>query len=102
MLRALIEIGRVINLPCREHSILISREADGDLPLATRVGLRLHFVLCAPCRHFAKQIRFFKRAARRLPDAAARRALVASRMPHDVRRRLLRSLGGRWRPGTRD
>jgi len=89
----MIEIGRVMNLPCREHSILISRDADNELPRATRVGLRLHFILCAPCRHFSAQIRFLKRAAQRLPAAAAERALVAAQMPADVRERLRRAAG---------
>jgi hypothetical protein len=86
------EIARVMSLPCREHSLLISRDADAQVSRSTRVGLRLHYVLCAPCRHFAAQLRFLRRAAGRLSAAAAERALASSRMPEDVRHRIMSRL----------
>ncbi len=93
-IRGLIEVIRVMNRPCRDHSVLISREIDGELPPATRVGLRLHYVLCGACRHFSAQLRLFKRAAARLPPDAVERALASTRMPEAVRARILIRLRG--------
>jgi hypothetical protein len=93
--RGVFEVIRVMNRPCREHAPLISRLVDDELPRATRVGLVLHFVLCSPCRHFAQQLRFFKRAAARLPGGAAERILEGSAMPPPARERVLGRLGGR-------
>jgi hypothetical protein len=86
------EVVRVMNLPCREHSMLISHDTDGQLPRATRVGLHLHFILCSPCRHFAAQLRFLGRAAARLGVVGAERSLEGGRMPPEVRDRLRRRL----------
>jgi hypothetical protein len=88
MLKDTREVLRILNSPCREHSILISRLMDNDLPRATRLGLRLHFILCAPCRHFARQLRGLKQAAARLSAQAADRALEGTRMPGEVRERI--------------
>jgi hypothetical protein len=88
------EVARVMSLPCREHSMLISRDADGEVRRATRVGLRLHYILCAPCRHFAGHLRFFKRAAGRMSSAAVERATGSARMPEDVHRRIDQHLRG--------
>ena len=88
------EVLRVLSLPCREHSILISRDTDGELRRATHVGLRLHFALCGPCRHFAEHLRFLRRAAAKLTPAAAERAMAAARMPGEVRARILARMKG--------
>ncbi len=88
----LVQIARVLNRPCREHSLLISRHTDGEVGRATRVGLRIHYVLCRPCRHFAAQLRLLKHAAARLTPGAVERALASSRMPADVRARIISRL----------
>jgi hypothetical protein len=94
MFAGLLEVVRVLNLPCREHSILISRLTDGQLPRSTRIGLRLHFLICGPCRHFARQLVFFRRAAARLSSGAIERVLSSARMPDEVRARIAARLRG--------
>lgn len=94
LIMGLLEIVRVMNRPCKDHSLPISRDTDGELPRATRVGLHLHYLLCRPCRHFAAQLRLFKRTAARLSPEAIDRVLASSRMPEDVRARILARLSG--------
>ena len=93
-LASIVEVVRVMNLPCREHSVLISRDQDGQIRRATHIGLRLHFVLCAPCRHLAAQLRFLRRAAERIGVVRAERALGDAAMPADVRERIRRRISG--------
>jgi hypothetical protein len=57
-------------LPCREVSRLVSQGLDRALGLGERVALRLHFVICEGCRNFNRQMRFLRRAMRRLPESA--------------------------------
>jgi hypothetical protein len=92
MLRGTAEFFRVSNASCRDHSLLISRAADKDLSLGGRLALRLHYLMCAPCRHFAQHLRFLRLAAARLRNVrgAAERTLDPARMPEEVRERLRR------------
>jgi predicted anti-sigma-YlaC factor YlaD len=41
---------------CLESARLLSERRDHPLPLAKRIGLRLHLLLCALCRTYEKQI----------------------------------------------
>jgi predicted anti-sigma-YlaC factor YlaD len=44
-------------IDCKEASRLISQHADRPLPLARRIQLRLHLVVCDACRNFSRQVR---------------------------------------------
>jgi hypothetical protein len=95
VIRAFFHVLYILNRPCRKNNFDISREVDDALPRPTRIGLRIHFLICGPCRRFRNQLRFLKAAALRLQDAAVERALASSRMPADVRDRLRSQLGER-------
>jgi hypothetical protein len=41
---------------CLESARLLSERRDHPLPLAKRIGLRLHLLLCALCRTYQKQL----------------------------------------------
>lgn len=51
---------------CVEMSRLTSRSLERPLTVTTRLKMRLHFVICAWCRRYFKQIHFLHRAAPRL------------------------------------
>ncbi len=53
-------------LDCKTVSRLISDGQDQDLPTAERARLRLHFVICAACRHVDAQVGFLRRAMQQL------------------------------------
>jgi len=88
------EIARVMNAPCRSHSEMMSAALDGRLPLSTRIGLRLHTVLCGPCRRLFAQFTLLQAASKRLTGAAQDRILRSGSMPAEVRDRLAARLRG--------
>ena len=49
---------------CREASLAQSEKLDHPLPMARRLGLRLHLLLCQWCRRYGNQLRLLRRAAR--------------------------------------
>lgn len=55
-------------LSCKETSRLLSQGEDRPLAFGERVGLRLHLMICAGCRNAGVQLRFLRRAMRRLAD----------------------------------
>jgi hypothetical protein len=57
-------------LSCKETSRLLSESRERPLPLGTRIGLKLHLMMCRICRQTVRQIAAIEAAAR----AFARRA----------------------------
>ena len=55
-------------LSCKEVTRLVSQGEDRGLAIGERVALRLHLVICQGCRNVSRQLRFLRRALRRLPD----------------------------------
>jgi hypothetical protein len=53
-------------LTCKEASRLLSQSLDQSLPAMKRLELRFHVWLCRSCANFEKQLKFLRRAARRL------------------------------------
>lgn len=52
-------------LNCRQAAELISRTLDEKLTLRQRIGLRLHLLHCALCRHYREQLGFLRATTRR-------------------------------------
>ncbi|MBY0313248.1 MAG: hypothetical protein K2W85_14350 [Phycisphaerales bacterium] len=79
------EVVRVLRLPCREHTLLFSKQLDEPLSRATALGLRIHIVYCRGCSRYRRQLRRLHELARSLgtqldsgepmPDAARERVL---------------------------
>ena len=55
-------------LSCKEVTRLVSQGEDRGLAFGERVALRLHFAICQGCRNVNRQLKFLRRAMRRLPD----------------------------------
>ena len=49
-------------ISCQESARLITARLDRELPLATRLVLRLHLPACDACPRFARQIELMDRA----------------------------------------
>ena len=45
-----------IRRTCRQVAALLSAREDRALPLAERLGLRLHLAMCAGCTGFERQV----------------------------------------------
>ncbi|HEX2649344.1 MAG TPA: zf-HC2 domain-containing protein [Burkholderiales bacterium] len=55
-------------LPCREVMRKVSQGEDRSLAFGERVALRLHFAICRGCRNASAQLKFLRRAVRRLSE----------------------------------
>jgi hypothetical protein len=88
MIRFLADIVRVMNMPCREHTVLLSRQLDEPLRPGQEWGLRFHLVLCTGCRLFKRQLLQIRALARSL----AEEALKGETLPDPVRRRIVARL----------
>jgi len=58
-------------LSCREAVRLISEGMDRPLPVWTRIGLRVHVLICTLCERYRRQLLFIRDAVRRHPDELA-------------------------------
>lgn len=43
-------------MTCKEVSTLVSTEQVHEAPLAQRIGVRLHLMMCRHCRRFRRQL----------------------------------------------
>jgi hypothetical protein len=55
---------------CREVVRLLSRSMEVKLPLATRIKIRFHYLICVWCYRYGKQLRALRRFASSLPEHA--------------------------------
>jgi len=53
---------------CREVVRILSRSMDSKLPLTMRIKLRLHYLICAWCQRYAKQLHVLRKIASSAPD----------------------------------
>jgi hypothetical protein len=51
------DVLKVLTMPCKEHTVLFSRQLDVRLPAGEAAGLRIHVLYCAGCARFRRQIR---------------------------------------------
>lgn len=78
------DMVRVLTMPCREHTVLLSRQLDAPLTRGESVGLRIHIVYCAGCRRFRAHLRHL----RALGQSLARGMDDQPGLPDAVRDRL--------------
>jgi predicted anti-sigma-YlaC factor YlaD len=53
---------------CKDVSRLVSDALDRSLPLAQRVAVRIHLVMCQACDLYSRQIRSLRELLRRYPE----------------------------------
>jgi hypothetical protein len=91
--RRLSNIWRLLNLPCREISELVSLSLDDDLPRAERLAVTVHLLYCKACRRFRRQALTLKSAMARLAsDPSAARLAEIPHLTSEARGRIKRSL----------
>jgi hypothetical protein len=88
MIRFLGDMARVLNMPCRAHTELLTRQLDGPLSAGETFGLRLHLLICTGCRRFRSQIR----RIRSIILSMQRETQDGPPMPQAVRERVLAHL----------
>lgn len=55
-------------MTCKEVSTLVSTEQVDEAPLARRIGVWLHLMMCRHCRRFRRQLVRIGRIARLIAD----------------------------------
>jgi hypothetical protein len=62
------EIMAALTPNCRDAARVQSDQLEGPLPVARRVGLFLHLLICKWCRRYGRQIRFLRKASHECPE----------------------------------
>jgi len=55
----------IIGRTCKEVTHLVLQAEDTALPLADRLAVRLHMVVCKACPRFVEQVVFMRKASAR-------------------------------------
>lgn len=53
---------------CREVARLQSQSMEAKLPLATRIKIRFHYLICVWCYRYGEQLRALRKIAASLPE----------------------------------
>src|SRR5438067_8890280 len=53
---------------CPEVTRILSLGMDKELPLTTRIKLRVHYLMCSFCERYAKQLKYIRQVSREFPD----------------------------------
>ena len=63
---------------------------DKELPLLTRMKLRIHFLMCSFCQRYMKQLKYMRQVAREFPEKIG--DVSDATLPSEVTQRLKESL----------
>ena len=63
---------------------------DKGLPLATRIKLRVHYLMCSFCERYAKQLNYMRAVAREFPEKIGEISDVT--LPAEAKQRLKETL----------
>jgi len=58
----------ILNCSCEQSSRLVSESLDRELTASERWAVRMHHLVCGPCRKVAKQLRRIRAALSDLPQ----------------------------------
>ena len=75
---------------CADMSRLASRSLDQPLSLRLRLKMRLHYLICAWCKRYFKQLKFLHEAAPRFEEHAG--ALPGRGLSAEAKQRLVQRL----------
>jgi hypothetical protein len=84
------DVGRVLSLPCREHTKLFTRQIDEPLSDGVAAGLRIHILYCTGCSRFRQQIR----RLHELAGTIGREMNSEEELPAPVRERVKKRISG--------
>ena len=73
--------------PARSHKVL---RMDRELPLFTRVKLRIHYLMCSFCERYEKQLKYMREVACEFPEKIGE--VSKETMPEDVKQRMREAL----------
>lgn len=89
MMKLMMRLMNLVLPTCEEVSRLFSRAMDEELPRRTRLGLRIHLMMCIWCRRNAGQLEMMRDLSRCSVYAHG----DEPRLSPDARERITRALG---------
>ena len=63
---------------------------DKELPLATRIKLRIHYLMCSFCERYAKQLNYMRKVSREFPEKIGE--VSDATLPAEAKQRLKEAL----------
>ena len=63
---------------------------DKELPLTTRIKLRVHYLMCSFCERYAKQLNYMREVAREFPEKIGK--ISDATLPAEAKQRLKEAL----------
>ena len=75
---------------CPEVIRILSLGMDKELPLLTRMKLRIHFLMCSFCQRYMKQLKYMRHVAREFPDKIGE--VSDAKLPPDAKERIQAAL----------
>lgn len=88
------DIKMVLTLSCDESSRLLSDHLERRLSRPERLALRLHLMICAPCRKFRRNLNLLRDLLRRRSEQCLTDADVPSTLAPDEKARILKAVTG--------
>ncbi|HEY6097506.1 MAG TPA: hypothetical protein VIU83_05570 [Candidatus Deferrimicrobium sp.] len=80
-------------LSCKDATRLISESMDHSLPLAKRVGVRLHLLICIFCSRYKRQLLLIRETVRQLAAMQdTYGSLTGELLPEEAKERIRKSL----------
>lgn len=75
---------------CPEVIRTLSLGMEKQLPLLTRMKLRVHFLMCSFCQRYMEQLKYMRHLAREFPDKIGE--VSDAKLPADVKERIRSAL----------
>jgi len=71
-------------LNCKEYASLLSQSLDQPMSFWEKMSIKMHQILCPPCKHIQLQLDAIRMACRLTPEGEARSDQEGDRMPDEV------------------
>src|SRR5213075_1631336 len=75
---------------CPQVTRILSLGMDKELPLTTRIKLRIHYLMCSFCQRYMKQLKYIRQVSREFPEKIG--DVSDATLPSEVKQRLKESL----------
>jgi hypothetical protein len=75
---------------CPEVIRILSLGMDKPLPITTRIKLRIHYLMCSFCEHYAKQLNYMREVACEFPEKIGE--ISDATLPAEAKQRLKEAL----------
>ncbi len=90
MARGVLKVLRLLTMPCRGMSELISKSVDTPLTVGERWALGIHLRTCSPCRRYRRHVKIIKTIIEgsSVDEMTVQEAIARSSLSPDAKRRM--------------